>query len=363
MKAQAALTHIRQLCCLGLDSEAIMLALMQAVHDYIPSYQNIFFWIGEDGQYTNIYDENTQNNLKIAQLYFEEFCNTKEIEFWPGSHALIKSKLQFIDMGRYLSKQGMRTDYYNEIIRPMNAHYIIFAKAQEQGCCTGVLALFRPITDKPFTRQDEHNLLSIMPYIAHSLHSPAVKPATFADTGEQGLVVMDQSAQVRYLSPNARKLLFWASYAQLSLHHLAQAQFDPIPAALPQLCKNLMGTFLGQAVQPPVLEHQNAWGRFTFRAHWLDPYDHSASAMIGISVQRQESAAISIARQMQNLPLSPRLKEVCLLFAQGRSHSEIAEHLHLSSYTVTDYVRTIYDKLGVHNREDLLKALKTREAS
>ena len=361
MKAQAALARIRQLCCLGLDSKAVMPALMQAMHDYIPSYQNIFFWVGKNGQYTNVYDENIQNNLKIAQLYFREFCDTKELEFWPGSQVLIKSNLQFIDVGRYLSKQGVRTDYYNEIVRPMNAHYIIFAKAQEQGRCTGVLGLYRSVTDKPFTPLEECNLRAIMPYIKHCLCPPAVKPAAFADTGEQGLVVMNQNAQVRYLCPNARKLLFWASYAQFSLRHLAQAQPDPIPAALPQLCKNLMDTFQGQAIRPPILEHQNAWGRFTFRAHWLDPYDHSASAMIGITVQRQEPAAIGIVRQMQNLPLSPRLKEVCLLFAQGHSHSQIAEHLHLSSHTVTDYVRSIYDKLGVHSREDLLKALKTRE--
>ena len=51
MNAQAAaLTHIRQLCCLGLGGEIIMPALIQAMHDYIPSYQSIFFWTGEDGE-------------------------------------------------------------------------------------------------------------------------------------------------------------------------------------------------------------------------------------------------------------------------------------------------------------------------
>lgn len=101
-----------------------------------------------------------------------------------------------------------------------------------------------------------------------------------------------------------------------------------------------------------------AWGRFTFRAYWLDPYDHCDSALIGITIQRQEALAIAIARQLQHLPLSPRLKDVCLLFAQGQTQRQIAEHLHLSNYTVSDYVRAIYDKLGVRSREDLLKKLK-----
>lgn len=358
MKAQAALTHIRQLCCLGLGSEAIMPALMQALHDYIPSYQNIFFWIGEDGQYTNIYDENMQNNLKVAQLYFKEFCNTREREFWPGSLALIKSSYSFINISRYLNKQTMRTDYYNEIVRGIGVHYFIFAKAQEQGGCTGVLGLYRSVTDKPFTSQEERNLRAIMPYIAHCLRPPAVKPAAFAEAGEQGLVIMDQNAQVRHLCPVAHKLLFWASHAQFSMKQFPHVQAKPVPPALQQLCHNLIAIFQGQATQAPVLEHHNVWGRFTFRGYWLDPCDHSASSLIGITVQRQEPAALGIVRQMQNLPLSPRLKDVCLLFAQGHTQHQIAENLHISNHTVTDYVRTLYDKLGVHNREGLLKTLK-----
>lgn len=150
-----------------------MPALVQAVHDYIPSYQNIFFWVGADGQHTNIYDENMQNNSKVAQLYFEEFCNTRERESWPGSLALIKSSCSFINVNRYLNKQTMRTDYYNEIVRRIGVHYFIFGKAQEQGRCTGMLGLFRLVTDKPFTCQEERNLLLIMPYIAHILRPPA----------------------------------------------------------------------------------------------------------------------------------------------------------------------------------------------
>ena len=73
----------------------------------------------------------------------------------------------------------------------------MFAKAQEQGRCKGMLSVYRPITDKPFTSQEERNLCAVMPYIAHSLHPRTDKQAAFADAGEQGLVIMDQNAQVR----------------------------------------------------------------------------------------------------------------------------------------------------------------------
>ncbi len=123
MKTQAALTHIRQLCCLGLGGEVIMPALMQAMHDYIPCYQNIFFWVGEDGQHTNIYDENIQNNLAVAQLHFKEFHGTpKESECWLGGLGFAKSNQEFVNTTWYLNRQTMRTDFYNEIFRGMNTH-------------------------------------------------------------------------------------------------------------------------------------------------------------------------------------------------------------------------------------------------
>ncbi|MDO8413980.1 MAG: helix-turn-helix transcriptional regulator [Gallionellaceae bacterium] len=364
MKAQAALTHIRQLCCLGLGSEIIMPALFQSLHDYIPSFQNIFFWVGADGGYTNIYDENLQNHLAVVQLHFTEFSDTpKEKECWPGGLALIRSSLKFVNTAWYLNKQTMRTEYYNEIFRGLNAHYVIFAKTQEQGRCTGILGLFRPITDKPYTHQEERNLRALMPYIAHSLHRPADPPPSFTDTGEQGLVIMDQSAQVRYLCPGAHQLLFWASHAQFSPQYFPTIKANPFPPVLPQLCHNLIAIFQGQAAPAPVLEQQNSWGRFTFRAHWLDPYNHSASSLIGITIRRQEPVALSLARQIQHCSLSPKLKDVCLLLAQGHTQQQIAAQMHLSNHTVTGYVRTLYDKLGVHSREDLLKLLKTQRVS
>ena len=198
MNAQAALTHIRQLCCLGLGSEVIMPALMEALHDYIPSYQNIFFWVDENGQYTNIYDEDWSGNLKIAQLYFEEFKDAKEKDFWPGSTALIKSNAEILHSSTYINRKSMRTDFYNEIIRGMNTHYLMYGKAQEQDRCVGIINLCRPITSKPYTLKEERNLRTIMPYIAHSLHPRADKSA-FADTGEQGLAIMDTNGEVRYL--------------------------------------------------------------------------------------------------------------------------------------------------------------------
>lgn len=50
----------------------------------------------------------------------------------------------------------------------------------------------------------------------------------------------------------------------------------------------------------------------------------------------------------------PREAEVLGYLARGRSSTYIAKALFLSTETVKVHVKHIYDKTGVHSREDLL---------
>jgi DNA-binding NarL/FixJ family response regulator len=56
-----------------------------------------------------------------------------------------------------------------------------------------------------------------------------------------------------------------------------------------------------------------------------------------------------------NYGLTQREKQVLKLVAEGRTSQEIAELLHLSKKTVMCHRANIYQKLGTHNRTDLIK--------
>jgi two-component system response regulator NreC len=53
-------------------------------------------------------------------------------------------------------------------------------------------------------------------------------------------------------------------------------------------------------------------------------------------------------------PLSPREREVLSLVADGRMNKEIAERLSISVRTVERYRASIMNKLGLHNRAELV---------
>jgi DNA-binding NarL/FixJ family response regulator len=59
-------------------------------------------------------------------------------------------------------------------------------------------------------------------------------------------------------------------------------------------------------------------------------------------------------------PLSKREREILRMVANGLSNREIAEHLHLSYYTVETHVKRIYRKLAVSSRVGAVRTALTR---
>ena len=57
------------------------------------------------------------------------------------------------------------------------------------------------------------------------------------------------------------------------------------------------------------------------------------------------------------IALTARELEIARLAASGRSNKEIAELLHLSPKSVENKLCDSYEKLGVHGRRDLARAL------
>jgi DNA-binding NarL/FixJ family response regulator len=68
--------------------------------------------------------------------------------------------------------------------------------------------------------------------------------------------------------------------------------------------------------------------------------------------QGQEAAATSPLDQ-----LSPRQREVLQLLSLGMDNDQIAARLYISRNTVKFHVRTIYERLGVHNRVEAARVL------
>jgi len=113
-------------------------------------------------------------------------------------------------------------------------------------------------------------------------------------------------------------------------------------------------TYLGP---PPVWRCRNAWGRFVFKAHWLNNVNPEPSTMIGITVQHQEPLPMRLLPKLERLSLSYRQSQLCLLMSSGLSYAAIAQRLNVGESTVIYHARSVFLKLNVHNRNELVNKL------
>ena len=52
-------------------------------------------------------------------------------------------------------------------------------------------------------------------------------------------------------------------------------------------------------------------------------------------------------------------KEICTLIVEGLNNRQIADRLYISEGTVKNYISSIYDKTGIHDRVKLTIALRS----
>lgn len=56
--------------------------------------------------------------------------------------------------------------------------------------------------------------------------------------------------------------------------------------------------------------------------------------------------------------MTEREKEICTLLAKGLNNRQIADELYISEGTVKNYISSIYDKTGIHDRAKLIIAMR-----
>lgn len=334
-----------------------MPALLRELHALIPSCGNSFFWCDENQQLSNLYDENP-DSAQLAPLYVEEFYNRRECEVHSGFTQSMRHDRGVIsrDQAVTVDKGTLyKSDLFNLIFRPLGYDDFVRLMVHDDGRTRGALQLWRTSKDPSFTRNEERCLARLQPFIAHALMPPVDLDVAFAESGENGLLIANSAGKPVYLSQQGRRLLFLATHPKMAPGR-PSTQSSAFPPALEWICKNLAAVVTGKDSAPPVYRHHNVWGGFTFRAYRLEAAGPSPS-LIGITVSRQEPLPLRLMREIEQLSLTDRQAQVCLLMATGLPYRAIADRLAISRHTVIAHSRWIYGKLAVSNHNELVRKL------
>lgn len=94
------------------------------------------------------------------------------------------------------------------------------------------------------------------------------------------------------------------------------------------------------------------------------------AGMTGRMEQTAEAAGVKMAdggkssfgadKTVMHIPdgITERESEVCTLLAKGYTNKQIADALYISEGTVKNYISSIYDKTGIHDRAKLIVAIR-----
>jgi DNA-binding CsgD family transcriptional regulator len=235
---------------------------------------------------------------------------------------------------------------YRDLLVPLDIPHELRAAFVIRGRVWGAVHVARRGSSGPFQQQDADALAAITGAVARGIRTSLRFDAARRINGLEapGLVVLGPGDEVEMITPPARELL--ASIAASDLPYTD----DEMPAAVLSLAGFVRSApHVAQGGANVVtVPAEDSW----VTLHASRP-GSASDGRVAIVIERA-SAARSATVRLEAFGATAREREVATLLARGLSRVEIAESLVLSPHTVDDHTKSLYDKVGVASRQELV---------
>jgi DNA-binding CsgD family transcriptional regulator len=346
--AERARQQIIRLCHAGLDSRALRVETLRALRQVVPL--DVAFFATTDPATVLFTGAVTDDVLHRATPYFleNEFLQDDVNKFAD----LARASRRVSGLGEATHGELERSPRYRDILAPRALGDELRAALTVGSLCWGVMCLHRERSSPNFTPAEAAFLARLTPHLAEGLRTALLLDSGVgqqAPTGP-GLIVLAVDCSVAAITPAAQE---W-------LAELATA--DSPPRELPQVIYSVAARLSAVEHDAPAVPDLMPRARLrTASGRWLVIH---ASRLIGAGTQGQIAVILEEARPVEIAPLiaqaydlSKRESEVTQLLARGLSTAEIAAALCISLNTVQDHLKTIFDKVGVRSRRQLVAQL------
>lgn len=249
-----------------------------------------------------------------------------------------------------------RSPRYREFLEPHGFGDELRAVLRVDGRPWASIALLRRTGAPPFDARETALVASLSEPLGEAVrdHAQHARPFLGAPDRGPGLMVFDAAGELASIN-------------------------DDAAAWLDELAGDVVGSEIGFGVRLPMVvistlmraraiaagrDHRTARARMRSSAsdRWLVCHAsclRGADGEIGHTALVIEAATTSEIAPIitEAYELSPREREITQLIARGLGTGDIAATLHLSAHTVRDYVKAVFDKVGVSSRGELVAKL------
>jgi DNA-binding CsgD family transcriptional regulator len=278
--------------------------------------------------------------------------------YWEREY-LVEDVLLFRDVAR--SSRGVGTLYeatghrpassarYREYLAPQGYGDELRAAFRLNGTTWGMLDLYRDRSRTPFSSRECEQVQQIAPAVAGALRAFAAEARGKAVADSPGTALFDQRGALFSLDDQAARLFEeiggpgWRRFP---------ASMTPVHAVVARAAAVTQRRDRG----PAATRLRAASGRWLAlsASHLHGPDGSAGPTAVTVEPARPEHVAPIIMRAYS---LTTREQEVTRGVSRGLSSQEIAADLFLSPHTVRDYLKTIYEKVGVASRGELVARL------
>jgi DNA-binding CsgD family transcriptional regulator len=347
--AERVRREIIRLCHVGLDSRTLRIEIIKQLRKVIPI--DVFFFSMADPAtllFTGVVVDEILEQA-MAQFLENEFFQDDVNKFsWLARNAPAVSGLVQATQGELESSSR-----YCEILAPIALGDELRVALITSGTCWGFMCLHRERSNPHFTSVEATFIARLAPHIAEGLRKALLLGSTtrIQVLDEPGLLLLADDLSVVAITPVAEQWLAEVAESDWPRERALPYAVLAVAARLQALERGIDAQF----ALMPKLHLRTASG------HWLVLH---ASRLSSVSAQGPIAVIFEVARPVEIAPLivqvydlSKREGEVLQSVVRGMSTTEIANTFHITSHTVQDHLKAIFEKVGVRSRRELVGQL------
>ncbi|HZS02471.1 MAG TPA: helix-turn-helix transcriptional regulator [Chloroflexota bacterium] len=268
---------------------------------------------------------------------------------------LARAERPVASLSRATNGQLGRSVRYRELHRELGYGDELRAVFRSGDAAWGFVSLWREDGQRPFSAAEERLVAELSAPIAEAFRRAALLQATGSPASAEapGLLVFNQHGVLESFNEQAQAWL--RELPPTSLHDP-----DGCGVAIPTGIRSVVA--VAHAIAAGV-ERGAARARIHGRSgRWLVIHafplhgaqdEASKTAVVIEPAKASEIAPIIV----EAYDLGPREQQITRMIARGLTTAQIAQQLFLSQHTVRDYVKSVFEKVGVSSRGELVARL------
>ncbi|MBA2712577.1 MAG: hypothetical protein H0U55_03355 [Rubrobacteraceae bacterium] len=348
--------EIKRLCLSGLDETTLLKQVVARLRDVVP--MDAYFAPRIDplsglmtGTVTEGAEQVSRSRFFLEHVYFEDDV----LEFnW-----MVRSRQRVALLSEATGGNLERALHWRELLGPAGFGYEargVFTVSQE---LWGAICAIRERGRPDFSPREVALIRRITPHLGAGLKAAVLRSGASPEDdgdGAVGVLVLDQRGQVLHYTAAAERWL-----RDLGELGLGWREGDGIPlvvwSAVGALRRALRPqTERDRASVPRVCARARSGRWLTLHASMSEAQNSSGQGEIVIVIEPAGSREMAWLRTAA-YGLSPREAEVVEFVVRGASTRQISQALYVAEDTVQKHLQNVFEKVGVRNRQALVKRL------